>query len=209
MKKQIYIQKNEKLRNPNIDFIRILGMYSIVIHHLLGHGNAIVKFGKFNELKLLNIIGKWHVSSFGLVSGIIGNNETKFSKLFYLWILVVFYSFIFFTKYSVFHINSISNSIFISNLFPVIHQKYWYFTAYFGIYPFLPFINKSMILLTELEIKKIIYFIFGVFIILASYSKDCFHLNSGYSAFSLFILYILGAYIAKFHFKKINNNFYK
>ena len=132
----------------------------------------------------------------------------KFSNLFFLWILEVSYSFIFFIIFTIINNNQIFNNNCISNIFPVIHQKYWYFTAYFGIYPFLPFINKSIIILSILEIKKIIYFIFVIFIIFASFSQDCFYLNSGYSTFSLFILYIFGVYIGKFFFFKKVRKFY-
>jgi hypothetical protein len=193
-------KKNEKSRNPNIDFIRIIGMYAIIIHHLLIHGKAMLKYKNYHELKLLNILCHWHVSSFGLISGLSVNKTVKFSNLFYLYIVVVFYSLIFYFKFNNFNILPRHKNRFISHLFPVIHAKYWYFTAYFGIYPFLPIINKGISILSLIEIKKIIHFMFGIFIILVSYNKDCFYLHYGYSPFSLLILYIFGAYIGRYIF---------
>lgn len=197
-------KKNEKSRNPNIDFIRIIGMYAIIIHHLLIHGKAILKYKNYNGLKLLNILFHWHVSSFGitsgLTSGLCGSKTFKFSNLFYLYILVVFYSLIFYFKFNKLNILPLHKNRFISHLFPVIHVKYWYFTTYFGIYPFLPIINKGISILSLIEIKKIIHFMFVIFIILVSYNKDCFYLHYGYSPFSLLILYVFGAYIGRYIF---------
>ena len=194
------------IRNPNIDSLRILGMLAIIIHHLLLHGKAMSKYKRFKELRLLNLLCMWHVSSFGLISGITINKTHKFYNLLYLWILVVFYSFFFEIVINKLNNRPIIIEKFITDLFPVIHNKYWYFTSYFGMFPFLPFIKKSIMLLSLIEIKKIIYFMIGIFIIWVSYYKDPFSLNGGYSPISLLIFYIFGAYTGKyFFFKKITN----
>lgn len=193
-----------KQRNPNIDCIRIAGMFSIIIDHLLFHGKAITKYNKYNELQLLNILCMWHVSSFGIISGIVGNKAHKFSNLFYLWIMAVFYCFIFYLKYSDSNQRSF-NDIIISNIFPIINNKYWYFTSYFGIYPFLPFINSGISILSRIQVKKSIYFMIGIFIIMSSYYRDVFSQNSGHSPFSLLIFYIIGTYFDKYIFYKTNS----
>ena len=200
---------NKQNRNPNIDFIRILGLFAIIIHHLLLHGKGYDKFKEVKELRLLDILCMWHVCSFGLVSGIMMNKSHNFSNLLYLWILVVFYSLCFYIKFNKNKTNTINFQIFLTNLFPVIHNKYWYFTSYFGIYAFLPFINESMKILPQIKIKKIIYFMIWIFFIWTSFYKDSFSLNSGKSPISLLILYIFGAYIGKFIFFKKQTNFYK
>ena len=128
-------QQNKTSRNPNIDFIRILAMFSIVVDHIIFHGKVIIKYNKYNKLKLLYVLCMWHVSSFGIISGLVGNKKHKFSNLLYLWILVTFYSLLLFFKYNKFS-SFKYYSILISNIFPVINNKYWYFTAYFGMYPF-------------------------------------------------------------------------
>ena len=198
----VFMNKKYKIiRNPNIDFLRILGMFAIIIHHLILHGRAINKYNKFkNNLHLLNIFCMWHVSSFGIISGLVGNKKHNYSNLLHLWILVVFYSIIIFNIYKklapIFHDN------FSKNIFPVINGNYWYFTAYFGIYPFLNIIDIGIINSIQIELKKTIYFIVGIFIIWASYYRDKFKQSGGYSPFSLLNFYILGAYIGKYIFYK-------
>ena len=189
---------NKNYRNPNIDLIRTLGMLAIMIDHLLYHGGGFGKF-KFIELQLLNILCMWHVCSFGIISGLVGNKTHKFSNLLYLWILVVFYSFIFFIRYNPYK-TFMKFSIIINNLLPVLTGKYWYFRCYFGIYPFLPFINEGISRLNRIQIKKSIYFMFGIFIIWIQYYKDYFQQCNGRSPISLEIFYIFGAYIGKYVF---------
>ena len=55
--------KKIKIRNAGIDFIRIASMYSIIVHHIVIHGKVNIKYNKYRELVLMNIIGFWHVST--------------------------------------------------------------------------------------------------------------------------------------------------
>ena len=201
-------KKNVNIRNPNIDFLRVLGMFSIVVDHIIFHGRAMIKYSNYKEIKLLYIFSMWHVSSFGIVSGLVGNKTHKYSNLLYLWIIVVFYSIIFYLKYNDL-IETSSYQLLLGNIFPVINNKYWYFTSYFGMYPFLCYINSGNASLSQLEIKKSIYFMFGIFILWASLNKDSFAQHNGKSPFSLLIFYIIGAYIDKYIFYRQKTTYIK
>ena len=196
-----FIKKSiKRQRNPNIDFIRIIGMVAIIIHHLILHGRMKDKYTKFKkQIVLLDILCKWHVNSFGIISGLVNNKSHKFSNLLYLWLLVLFYSIGFHLKYKNYEKGKYKKNL-ISIIYPVIHGEYWYFTSYFGMYPFLSFINLGLSNISSVEFKKSVYFIFGVFIIWSSYFQDKFVQHSGYSPISLIILYLIGAYISKYIF---------
>ena len=197
---QNYFNKKDKnTRNPNIDFIRIVGMFSIVINHLLTHGGAMIKYSQYDGLKLLNILGIWHVSSFGIVSGLVGIKTHKFSNLLHLWMVVVFYSLMIFFYYKYIKHGLVNDNIMIY-IFPAIHNQYWYFTSYFGMYPFLPFINSGISILNQIEFKKCIYFMIGIFFIWSSSFSDPFSQHFGHSPFCLLIYYIFGTYIYKYIF---------
>lgn len=204
MKNLLPKKNNKYIRNPNIDFLRINGMLAIVIHHLIYHGKIIDKYPKFHkQVYSLDILCFWHVNSFGLISGLVGNNKHKFSSLFYLWILVEFYSILFHFIYNKYNDSKYTKNIFYI-LYPVIHRQYWYFTCYFGMYPFLRFINLGILNIASIEFKKSIYFMIGIFIFWSSYYKDQFGQNSGYSPFSLLILYIIGAYTLNYFLHNFN-----
>ena len=91
----------------------------------------------------------WHVGSYGLISGIIGNKTSKYSNLLYLWICTVFYSVIIHLYYKKYHPTLFAKQTLIENFMPVIYNKYWYFTAYFGMYLFIPLINKGLSIINK------------------------------------------------------------
>ena len=86
----------------------------------------------------------WHVSSFGIISGIIGNKTHKYSNLFYLWYCALFYSVSIHLIYKKYYPNEVKNYKLFIFFFPVIFRQFWYFTIYFGLYLFLPIINKGL-----------------------------------------------------------------
>ena len=85
--------------------------------------------------------------------------------------------------------------------FPVLTQQYWYFTQYFGMYLFLPIINKGIENINQSQFKIMIITLISVFIVL----KDCmipegdiFKMSDGYSVIWFLIFYSTGAYFGKF-----------
>lgn len=79
-----------KKRDPGVDLVRILGMWAIIIHHILVHGFVIKKY-KYKILTIMNICSFWHVNSFTLISGVIGYKTNKYSNLMHLWLCVIVY----------------------------------------------------------------------------------------------------------------------
>ena len=194
-----------KRRNPGIDLVRILGMWSIIIHHVLYHGQVLNKYNNYKILNLINICSFWHVNSFSLVSGIIGYKTNKYSNLLYLWFWVVTYQVGIHFFFKINKKNIDVSPIFFYDFFPVIYAKYWYFTNYFGMYLFLPIINRGISSLTKKEHKFLIFIFLGIYIIWNDYMNqkaNVFGLNNGYSIIWFNISYIIGAYIGKY-----KNNF--
>ena len=159
------IKRTVKIRNPGIDMIRIVGMFSIVIHHILHHGKVIKTFSQYPELKLLEIICFWHVSSFALISGIVGFKTNKYSNLLYLWFCLLFYTLGIHFILKKFRPKWVKNAKLIHDLFPVIFSRYWYFTQYFGMYLILPPINKGISLLTKNELRLLVASTLSIYII--------------------------------------------
>ena len=72
--------------------MRILGMYAIIIDHILIHGKVLKKYKNYKGLYLLLTFCFWHVNSFALISGIVGYKTNKYSNIIYLWLHALFYS---------------------------------------------------------------------------------------------------------------------
>ena len=86
--------------------------------------------------------------------------------------------------------------------FPIIYMRYWYCTSYFGMFFFLPAINKGIQYLNKTEFKLLVMSIFGIFVFWQTYinsKNDTFKFFEGHSTIWLLCLYIIGAYIGKFN----------
>ena len=156
----------KKERNPGIDLIRLLTQYCIVLVHYLGFGN-VYKYFYMHErtLRLIQSFIEWHNNAFILISGIVGYKTSKYSNLLYLWLMVVFYS-VGINKYVLtykkeFHVNQDINKLY----YPMIYNLYWYYTQYFGMYLFLPVINKGISQLSRYEFRLVVMSTLGIFVL--------------------------------------------
>ena len=194
------LKKNKKIRNHGIDFIRIIAMYGIVIHHIMHIRKIFFKYQKFKELKLLHIFLFWHNNGFAFISGFIGYKRHKYSNLFYLWIWVFFYSVIIYFYYLKYKPQLARRDKLYYNLFPIIFNRYWFFTSYFGMYLFLPIINKGIVYLNKPELKICFISLIIIFVFWhdnMNLRNDIFNTNKGFSVLWLMIFYITGAYFGK------------
>jgi len=157
--------KSVKVRNAGVDIARIVSMYSIIVQHMLTHGRIIKKFSKYKELILLKIIFYYNVSTYALISGYIGYKSNKYSNLLYLWFWTIFY-----TSSITFYLNKFrpefkTGKVNYTNFFPAIFASYWYFTKYFGMYLFLPVINKGIAYLKKNELRNTFMCLIFIYII--------------------------------------------
>ena len=193
--------KKVKIRNAGIDFARIVSMYSIIVVHILGHGKAIKKFSKYKELNFMSIMFTFCVSTYALISGYIGYKSNKFSNLLYLCFWTIFYTSSINFYFYRFRPELKEGKINYTNFFPVIFEAYWYFTKYFGMYLFLPVINKGIAYLAKSELRSTFMCLIFFYIIerdIMNSSGDPFIMNSGYSVIWFLICFIMGAYFGKF-----------
>ena len=193
----------KKVRDPSIDIIRIIIMYTLIINHMLGYNNVYNFFYSHKrKLILLRSFTDWHNDAFILISGIVGYKTNKYSNLFYLWLTVFFYSVGIHKYFKYFEKKIETQNVDINKeYFPMIFNRFWYFTSYFGMYLILPVINKGIEFLTKGEFKLVVMSTLGIFVIWRYYKNpkgDVFHFNKGYSTIWLLTYYLTGAYIGKY-----------
>ena len=168
-KKQISMKKTQKSiikkRNAGIDLLRIISMIGIVYNHVLVQGKGIIKYNKY-EIKIKNSLTYlfWHNNVYALISGVVGYKSTKYSNLFYLWLSVVFYSLGFHFYYLKCKKSARIYGHLYNEYYPVVYGRYWYFSSYFGMFIFLPAINKGVQYLNKPEFNLLVISIFGIYI---------------------------------------------
>lgn len=218
------IQNNVNLnqgskRNLGIELLRIVSMFMIVVHHCLLHGGMLnnINLGSvnYNAAWLLNIVCLGAVNLFALTTGYVCiKSKHRWSRILQLWLEVVFYSVLFTVIFSFATQGSVDMAVLIKAFLPVLGAKYWYFSAYFGVFVFIPFLNILINNLSKKQHKQLIITGFIIFCIIpvfaANFGGDIFDLDRGYSMIWLMALYIVGAYICLYQadFKRHNTKFF-
>ena len=192
----------KKERNPGIDLVRLITQYCIVLVHFMAQGGVFKHFYKHERiLRLIYSFIDWHNNAFLLISGIVGYKTNKYTNLFYLWLMVVFYS-VGIHKYITtyrkdFYVNQDVNKLH----FPLVFDLYWYYTQYFGMFLFLPVINKGIAQLSRYEFTLVVMSTLGILVLWKDYKnkkQDIFHIAIGNTVIWFLIYYLTGAYIGKY-----------
>ncbi len=199
-------------RNAGIDLLKILAMFMVIILHIVGKGNILGTVSmdttppQFFTAWLLKLLAYCAVNSFAIATGfLMVGRKIKYRRIVELWLIVEFYNIAFLILDVVILKNGISESS-LFTLFPVITDQFWYFTAYFCLFFFIPFFNQ----LIETIPKKALYLLLATGFVLLSLPTvlarfDALHLNYGYSTWWLMYLYFVGAAIKKYGlFSKIS-----
>ena len=201
-------QKPLKIRNPGIDFNRILNMIAIIVTHILIVGGFEQKYrSQYKIISSFYPALNWHNSCFIFISGFIGYKSTKYSNLIYLWLWVFFYSMGIKILLIKFKPNIYNKPIDYLDFFPIFTEQYWFFTMYFGMFLFLPVINKGLESINKSQLKVTFLSFIFFFVILNDYinpTNDIFKEYGGFSVIWFLRNFIIGAYFGKF--KNDNEN---
>ena len=206
--KNAQVRDSQNLRNYGMDCLRILSMYMVVVLHVLGQGGILDACEKFS----FNYYVAWFletscycaVNVFAMITGYVMIN-VKFNayKMIPLYLTVLFYSAIItivfkFSPYLM-QFHKVSYHELVKGIcFPVVSRQYWYFSSYFALYFFIPFINKMLHSLNKREHKILCVCIIIIYSILPLFClgrMDSFTIGRGYTTAWLTSLYIFGSYI--------------
>lgn len=199
-------------RNYGIDFLRILSMLFVLLLHILKHGGILANLEKFslayNIAWFVEICAFCAVNCYALISGFFGySSKQKYSNIINLYFQTAFYAVLATGIFYIMNPDEIGKKAFIKAVFPFGFNVYWYFTAYFCMFFFIPFMNKILEVcdfkqLTGLVSASIIFFS----IIPLIFKSDVYFTNNGYTVLWISVLYIIGGYIRKYELhKKISN----
>lgn len=195
-------------RNLNVDLLRIVATFLVIILHVLGKGgilnNTAVGGLNYWTAWFLEIASYCAVNCFALISGYVMADKTvKFKNIVGLWFQVLFYSVIISSLFFAFMPQTLTTKNIFNALFPVVGKQWWYVSSYMGMMLFIPFINPAINSISKETFTKILFivlFVGGVVDCLMQ--RKAFTLNRGYSTVWLLIVYLFGAYIKKFNIQE-------
>ncbi len=207
---EVFLDKDFKKRVIGLDVLRLLLMFMICMLHVLNQGGMLWESAHYSAsyktLWFLYTASFCSVNAFGILSGYVSkNSKHDYSKIIYMWLQVYFYSFILSLALYLFQLDSeINISIIKESFFPVLFNRYWYFSSYFPLFFVMPFIDKT---LNDISEKQSIYLLVFIFFVSAyEIVNGPFKLSRGYSFIWITILYIVGILIRRIRlFDRINN----
>ncbi len=193
-----------------IELLRITAMIMVIVIHICFKSRVIysseVGSVKFFLAWLLESFSFCAVNCYALITGYVmvgkklsgDGSRFRYSKIIPLWLQVFYYSVIITVLFKIFMPRV--NSSLVAGFTPLLSSQYWYFNAYFGMFFFIPFINKLIDAMTKKEFIMLLSLMFVIFSFIAFMSlnaeeNDLFGTVSGHSSVWLMILYFYGAFI--------------
>lgn len=191
-------------RNHGIDLLRILTAVMVVILHLLIYGGllgSVVPFSRsYWALWLLGITVDCAVNCFALISGYVAYEASfRYTNILRIHLTVLFHSLALTFLCAALLPGLLTPPDLLRAFFPMLSNTYWYFTAYFILFFFMPLLNRGMQYLSKKQADLLLFVMFLLFSVLPTAAQiDLFSISSGFSLLWLMALYVTGLYLKKY-----------
>lgn len=201
------------IRQSNIELLRMLCMFYIVLHHVIVHALPMVPdFSIFMGaewyfLQLLNAFCFVAVNVFILISGYFGI-KVKFKGFLRLYIMCAFYSCILYHLH-LYEIGSHINRWSLYNtIFPFSYNPGWWFVmCYLLLYLISPILN-SVIETCSKKKYQYVLLLATIVIVYFGFYRDQDFVNYGFSLYHFAYLYLIGGYLRRYVSLSSKTRFY-
>ena len=201
-------------RKTNIELLRIISMFMIVVYHYCCHGYLIREVGTagYNTpiLWLIYTFCYSAVNIYVLISGyFLCKSEFKWKKVLKIYIEVLFYSVIIFTLLYITGLTEITSpKQILSCIFPIVSKSYWFVTIYVVMYIISPFLNKLINILTKKEYQNMLITLGIILLICNNLIPGTYAIDKtyGFGIIWFTYLYLVAAYIRIFDINIFKNN---
>ena len=187
-----------KPRQSNLELLRIIAMFLIVMHHFACHGLFDGFSSPLNEImvKFMVVGGKVGVNIFVLISGyFMINSKFKLSKLLMILLQTTVYAFFIYIIFVISGGAAFDFGELVLSLLPLLNQ-YWFVTAYLAMYILAPYMNILIAHITRRQHISLIGFLLVLQMVIPQVFKiDLF----GNSMVVWFLtLYLIATYLRKY-----------
>ncbi len=188
-------------RNYGVDLLRLAAMFMVLCLHIYGHGGVLGKLKQFSvkyeAAWLVECLCICCLNSYMLISGYVGiKGKYRYSNLALLWLRVLIYSVLITAVIKIIRPNAVSTGELLQSFFPVLFNRYWFFTAYFAVFLLIPILNTACFRLNKRQLGMVIIALLLFFSVLPTiFHLDPFNTNFGSGALWFSLVYLVGAYI--------------
>lgn len=200
-----------KQRELNLELLRILAMFLIVLWHFLIKGT--IHYGEGEELayireapmynvalySALAVVSSCGVDLFVLLSGyfLSVSYTLKVSRIFHIWIITLFYLVIIGIGLLIIYPGQYDPVGIIKDMRPITGSNYWFVKSYLGMVLLAPFMAKVMTILNK---RSTLAMIIVIAVLSFRYTGNYFDTNNNLRLFVL--LFFIAGYIRKFGLPK-------
>lgn len=193
-----------KDRQSNIELLRLICMFFIVVHHIIIHALPLspafsMEMGYNNVL--IHVIEGFvlcAVPVFVLISGYFGINF-KLKGLLNFYIQCAFYSGLIYLIYLYISGQNINRWSIYNTLFPITnHADLWFVPCYFMLYLISPLLNKCIDHLSKREFQLALLALVVINLYYGWYLRSTLTNVDGFNLCNFVFLYFIGRYIAKY-----------
>ena len=190
----------DNVRNSNIELLRIVAMFLIVLEHLLINGTSYFTAPVGNQAYTANfIIGFTYVgvNCFLLITGWFGI-DLKWRKLFNIYFVCAFYELVFFIIYLILGKAEPTLSNIANIIFPLSHSSTWFIRCYTILLLAAPLINKGLEQLDKKQYQYILLLFTIINIYFGWFWKYPQFNSDGFNIQQFVYLYIIGGYLRRY-----------
>jgi surface polysaccharide O-acyltransferase-like enzyme len=195
-----------KLRESNIELLRIVLMIMIITHHVIVHGLGLMDIekgylqtGEHSVIVqlLINSFVVFGVNSFVFISGYFGI-KFKIKTIISFIAQALFYSLTIFFLFVYFDSSYFGLQKLLKATLPISSNQWWFLTIYLGLFFLAPILNKGVELLDRKEMTLIVLALL-YFNCFSGFIFNSMIATNGYSIFSFITIYVLARYMNRYY----------
>lgn len=188
-------------RNYGIDLLRLAAMFMVLCLHVYGHGGILDRLPRlsvgYEAVWMVEFLCICCLNCYMLISGYVGvKGRYRYANLAVLWLRALFYSVLITAAAQILVPAGVSKRDWLQAFFPVLFDRYWFFTAYFLVFLLMPVLNAATRALTKKQLGSVIC---GLLVFLSVFPTllhvDPFYTNFGSGALWFSLAYLIGAYV--------------
>ncbi len=193
------MKENNKIRNSNIELLRIIAILFIILSHIgifVTHNYLLINKTNYFISKTFTLLGEVGTNIFIIISSwFLIDSKIKTKKILVFFGEVWFYSILLLFISIFFDTNLLSVKNILYSIFPTIFGSYWFFTCYILLLFFSPFYNNIINRFEITKYKQLVFLLTLLLIIEGTIPQSLPNFFNGFVMFS-FIYFCVG-YIKK------------